>query len=271
MRQQTGSYNPRVAQPRVSQDERRTAGEPDPPNVLTAFSPEHQIPWPGTTRAGTAIPGAIAPTGEPPISTRRCATCRERSPRFSAAAAVAAVAAMAARPDAGTRPCAASASARSALVLLAVWAATGLYKVDAAERAVVTRFGKYVATTEPGLRWHLPWPIEARQIVNVESVEGFSDQTRMLTSDENLVDINIAVQYRRAEPVAFVFNVRDPEATLERGERERDPRDRRPQHARLRARGRAGRRSPRRPANSCSARSTRTRRASRSPRSTCRA
>ena len=101
-----------------------------------------------------------------------------------------------------------------ALVLLAVWAATGLYKVDAAERAVVTRFGKFSETTEPGLRWHLPWPIEARQIVNVESVEGFSDQTRMLTSDENLVDINIAVQYRRAEPVAFVFNVRDPEATL---------------------------------------------------------
>ena len=101
-----------------------------------------------------------------------------------------------------------------ALVLLAVWAATGLYKVDAAERAVVTRFGKFSETTEPGLRWHLPWPIEARQIVNVESVEGFSDQTRMLTSDENLVDINIAVQYRRAEPVSFVFNVRDPEATL---------------------------------------------------------
>jgi membrane protease subunit HflK len=99
-------------------------------------------------------------------------------------------------------------------VLLLVWAATGLYKVDAAERAVVTRFGKFVATTEPGLRWHMPWPIETRQIVNVESVEGFSDQTRMLTADENLVDINIAVQYRRAEPVAFAFNVRDPEATL---------------------------------------------------------
>jgi len=101
-----------------------------------------------------------------------------------------------------------------ALVLIAVWAATGLYKVDAAERAVVTRFGQYVATTEPGLRWHMPWPIETRQIVNVESVEGFSDQTRMLTSDENLVDINIAVQYRRAEPVAYAFNVREPEATL---------------------------------------------------------
>lgn len=101
-----------------------------------------------------------------------------------------------------------------ALVLVAIWAATGLYKVDAAERAVVTRFGDYVATTEPGLRWHMPWPIETRQIVNVESVEGFSDQTRMLTSDENLVDINIAVQYRRAEPVAYAFNVRDPESTL---------------------------------------------------------
>lgn len=101
-----------------------------------------------------------------------------------------------------------------ALVLVAIWAATGLYKVDAAERAVVTRFGQYVGTTEPGLRWHLPWPIEARQIVNVESVEGFSDQTRMLTSDENLVDINIAVQYRRAEARAYAFNVRDPEGTL---------------------------------------------------------
>jgi membrane protease subunit HflK len=100
------------------------------------------------------------------------------------------------------------------LVLVAVWAATGLYKVDAAERAVVTRFGAYVATTEPGLRWHIPWPIETRQIINVESVEGFSDQTRMLTSDENLVDINIAVQYRRAEARAYAFNVRDPEATL---------------------------------------------------------
>jgi membrane protease subunit HflK len=99
-------------------------------------------------------------------------------------------------------------------VLLGIWALTGIYKVDAAERAVVTRFGQFVRTAGPGINMHLPWPIEARQIVNVESVESFSDQTRMLTSDENLVDINIAVQYRRAEPVPFVFNVRDPEATL---------------------------------------------------------
>ncbi|HET9692930.1 MAG TPA: FtsH protease activity modulator HflK [Steroidobacteraceae bacterium] len=101
-----------------------------------------------------------------------------------------------------------------ALVLVGIWALTGFYVVDAAERGVVTRFGEYVATTDPGLRWHVPWPIEARQIINVESIEGVQEQTRMLTSDENLVDINIAVQYRRAEPVAYAFNVRDPDQTL---------------------------------------------------------
>jgi membrane protease subunit HflK len=101
-----------------------------------------------------------------------------------------------------------------ALALLGIWAATGIYQVDAAERAVVTRFGRYVRTTNPGIGYHMPWPIEARRIVNVESIESFSDQTRMLTLDENLVDLNIAVQYRRAEPIAYSFNVRDPEETL---------------------------------------------------------
>lgn len=101
-----------------------------------------------------------------------------------------------------------------ALVLLGIWALTGIYIVDAAERGVVTRFGAYERTTGPGPSWHIPWPIETRQIVNIESIEGVTDQTRMLTSDENLVDINIAVQYRRADPVAFLFSVRDPEQTL---------------------------------------------------------
>jgi modulator of FtsH protease HflK len=100
------------------------------------------------------------------------------------------------------------------VILLAIWGFTGWYTVDAAERAVVLRFGKYVATTQPGLRWHVPWPIESRQIVNVASIEGFSEQTRMLTADENLVDINLDVQFRRADPLQYVFNVRDPETTL---------------------------------------------------------
>src|SRR5262245_55384557 len=100
------------------------------------------------------------------------------------------------------------------LGLILVWGFSGIYIVDAAERAVVTRFGRYVATADPGMSWHIPWPIEARKIVNVESVESFSDQTRMLTADENLVDINFTVQYRRAEPVDYTFSVRDPEDTL---------------------------------------------------------
>ena len=100
------------------------------------------------------------------------------------------------------------------LALLVLWGATGLYQVDAAERAVITRFGKYVRTTQPGIGLHIPWPVEARRVVNVGSIETFNDQTRMLTLDENLVDLNIAVQYRRAEPIAFSFNVRDPEESL---------------------------------------------------------
>jgi len=101
-----------------------------------------------------------------------------------------------------------------AVILVAIWGFTGLYQVDAAERAVVLRFGKYAATTQPGLRWHIPWPIETKQIVNVSSIEGFSEQTRMLTADENLVDINLDVQFRRSDPLQYVFNVRDPETTL---------------------------------------------------------
>ncbi|MBB6091464.1 membrane protease subunit HflK [Povalibacter uvarum] len=101
-----------------------------------------------------------------------------------------------------------------ALVLVAIWAFTGLYQVDAAERGVVLRFGKHVATTEPGLRWHMPWPIETRQLVNIQTIDSFSETTRMLTSDENLVDINLEVQFRRANPLDWAFNVESPDTTL---------------------------------------------------------
>jgi membrane protease subunit HflK len=100
------------------------------------------------------------------------------------------------------------------LVLVTIWAFTGLYTVDAAERGVILRFGKHVGTTMPGLRWHLPWPIETKQIVNIQTIESFTEQTRMLTSDENMVDINLEVQYRRAVPLDYAFNVLKPEDTL---------------------------------------------------------
>jgi len=102
-----------------------------------------------------------------------------------------------------------------ALIALALWGMTGFYQIDAAERAVITRFGKYVATTQPGLRWHLPWPIEKKLVINVSEFRSFEDRTSMLTQDEALVGINLAVQYRRADPVQFAFNVRDPEDTLQ--------------------------------------------------------
>src|SRR5262245_22100871 len=101
------------------------------------------------------------------------------------------------------------------LVLLAIWVFTGLYQVRAPERGIVLRFGKYVATTAPGLRWHMPWPIETKQIVNIQRIESFADQTRMLTADENLVDINLEVQYRAALPLDYAFNVYEPQKTLE--------------------------------------------------------
>jgi len=93
------------------------------------------------------------------------------------------------------------------VVLLAIWVFSGLYTVDAAERGIIMRFGKYVETTTPGLRWHWPWPIEAKQIVNIQSIESFSEQTRMLTSDENLVDVEFVLEYRITDLRAYILNV----------------------------------------------------------------
>jgi membrane protease subunit HflK len=100
-------------------------------------------------------------------------------------------------------------------IALAVWGLTGIYQIDAAERAIIMRFGKYVGTTQPGLRWHLPWPIEKKLVINVAEFRSFEERTRMLTQDEALVGINLAVQYRRVDPLLFAFSVRDPEATLQ--------------------------------------------------------
>ncbi len=100
------------------------------------------------------------------------------------------------------------------LLLLAVWSATGFYQVDSAERGVVTRFGRYVQTTNEGLRWHWPWPVESVQVVNIAKNDSIDDKTRMLTADENLVDITMAVQFLRADPIKLLFKVRAPEETL---------------------------------------------------------
>ena len=102
------------------------------------------------------------------------------------------------------------------LVMLVLgWLLTGLYRVDQAERGVVQRFGEYTITSMPGLRWRVPFPVDNVDIVNVEEVNDYRFRTEMLTADEQYVFIDMVVQYRRNDPVAFSFNVEDPELTLQ--------------------------------------------------------
>ena len=101
------------------------------------------------------------------------------------------------------------------LLAAAAWVLFGSFYLNgAAERSVITRFGRYVKTTSGGFNMRLPWPIDRRTVINVTEFISFTDRTRMLTQDEALVDIDLAVQYRRADPVKFAFNVRNPEETL---------------------------------------------------------
>ncbi|UCD70012.1 MAG: FtsH protease activity modulator HflK [Betaproteobacteria bacterium] len=113
-----------------------------------------------------------------------------------------------------------------AVVVLLIWAASGIYIVDASERGVVLRFGEYLRTTSPGPHWHIPWPFESVEIVNVSEVQtvevGYRNNVRnkvqseslMLTEDENIVDLQFAVQYIRAEPENYLFFDRNPDLTV---------------------------------------------------------
>ena len=104
----------------------------------------------------------------------------------------------------------------SALVILVlVWASFGFYRVDAAERGVEFRFGAFQGLTDPGLQWHLPWPIESAETVNTGATEPFNYSAAMLTRDENIVNVALVVQFRRTDAQSFLFNLRDPERTLE--------------------------------------------------------
>jgi membrane protease subunit HflK len=108
-------------------------------------------------------------------------------------------------------------------IIVAVWLASGFYIVDAGERGVVLRFGKYIETTQPGPNWHLPWPIESVQVVNIEQVRtveiGYRNNVKskmlkeslMLTDDENIVDIQFAVQYTLKNPEDYLFYNRSPD------------------------------------------------------------
>ena len=101
------------------------------------------------------------------------------------------------------------------VVLVVAWMLTGFYRVDEAERGVVQRFGAYTETTMPGLRWHLPFPIEAVDLVNTTAISNYAYRTEMLTADEQYVFIDMVVQYRRTDPVKYSFEVVEPDLTLQ--------------------------------------------------------
>lgn len=112
----------------------------------------------------------------------------------------------------------------------ALWGLSGFYIVDEGWRGVETRFGKYTRTTQPGWNWHFPVPIERVDKINIgqqraveigargglrqTSLSSGSKGTLMLTTDENIVDVSLSVQYQVKDAYEFKFKVHDPEATL---------------------------------------------------------
>jgi len=108
-------------------------------------------------------------------------------------------------------------------LVVVVWLASGFYIVDEGRRGVVTRFGKYTETTLPGPRWHLPFPVETAELVDFSQVKtieiGYRNSPKnkvdkealMLTDDENIIDIQFAVQYNIKSAEDYLFTVRKPD------------------------------------------------------------
>lgn len=101
-----------------------------------------------------------------------------------------------------------------ALVLAVVVLFDITYLIDQQERGVVMRFGRYERTLQPGLNFVFPTPIDRVVTLNVGQVRSITHKASMLTQDENIVDVEVAVQWRINEPADYIFNVRDPAMTL---------------------------------------------------------
>jgi modulator of FtsH protease HflK len=101
------------------------------------------------------------------------------------------------------------------LGLIVLWAAMDSFHIiSAREKGVVLRFGKFDRTLSAGLNYTWPRPIESVTLVDVTQVRSTNEKVRMLTKDENLVDIDFAVQYTVDDPLQFAFGIDDPEKTL---------------------------------------------------------
>ena len=119
------------------------------------------------------------------------------------------------------------------IILVGLWLATGFYVVEQGQQGVELRFGAYKVIKEAGLRWHIPYPVETVEIVNVQQIRtvevGYRTSTRssqiagvprealMLTADENIIDIHFAVQYDIKDPRELLFNVAEAQDLVVRG------------------------------------------------------
>ena len=113
-----------------------------------------------------------------------------------------------------------------AALVVVVWLASGFYIVDASQRGIVLRFGKHIQTTQPGPQWHLPYPIESVEIVNLSQVRtievGYRTNVKtkvlkeslMLTDDVNIIDLQFAVQYILSDPGQYLFKNRSPDESV---------------------------------------------------------
>src|SRR5207248_706424 len=111
-------------------------------------------------------------------------------------------------------------------LVLAVWLASGFYIVVEGTRGVVLSFGKFSKETTSGLNWRWPWPIQSHEIVNLSQVRtlevGYRNNVKnkvpkeslMLTDDENIVDLQFAVQYLIKDPTEYLFFNRNPDDTV---------------------------------------------------------
>lgn len=99
-------------------------------------------------------------------------------------------------------------------LIVGLWMLTGFYKVEEAERGVILRFGAHVETVEKGLHWHWPTPIESVEKVNVAERRQVPYKATVLTQDENIIDLQGSLQYKIDNAEKFLFNVRNPEMSL---------------------------------------------------------
>jgi len=115
------------------------------------------------------------------------------------------------------------------LLIIAIWLLSGLYQIQPSEQGVVTRFGAYAYTTDAGLHYHLPYPIEnvikvnttRERSINLGIIENSRNsaksftESHMLTGDENIVDINLTVVWRIKNAKDYLFSMRSPDTTVQ--------------------------------------------------------